>query len=124
MTLRPALAVLAALSAPACATFVSGSTQEIRLTSEPPGASVEVEPGWYSVKTPIALELQREESPLRLTFTMDGYQPYRAHIERSVNPWVLGNIAFGLLTLGIDVSSGAAVVLFPDEIHAVLVKEP
>ena len=122
--IRFAIAVLFALSASACATIISGSTQKLALTSDPPGADVLVEPGWFVVKTPIVIEVDRKDAPLRLTFTMEHYEPLQAHVEQSANPWALADIPLGVLWIALDLSSGAAFALSPDEIHAILVKEP
>jgi hypothetical protein len=122
--MRLAILVLAALSASSCATIISGSTQKLALTSDPPGADVLVEPGWYVVKTPIVLDVDRKDAPLRLTFTMEHYQPLQAQVEQSGNPWTLVNIPLGVIWIGFDLSSGAAFALSPDAIHAILVKEP
>jgi hypothetical protein len=120
-----AIVLPAALAASACATTISGETQKVELTSDPPGATVEVEPGWYEVKTPIGLVVKRKDGPLRLTFTMEGYEPYRAQVRATTNPWTLGNfalLAFVTWGIQIDDESGAEVSLSPAAIHASLVK--
>src|SRR5262245_52193195 len=99
---RIAACLLASLVASGCATIVSGSTQTLVLTSEPPGATVEIEPGWYKVTTPTELEVKRADGPFRITFRKENYQPYRVNVQALTNPWVIGSIALGLFPAIID----------------------
>jgi hypothetical protein len=110
-----------------CATIVSGPTQNIRVTSSPSGATVTAEPGGDRVTTPAKMTLQRKGAPYRLTFALQGYQPYRVIISADTNGWAYGNFIFGILLGGvvggiIDSSSGAAYTLSPDEVHANLIR--
>jgi hypothetical protein len=119
---RSTIALIVALWTTACATTISGKTQRLRLTSEPSGATVLIEPGWFEVKTPVELEVKRLDGPLRLTFTLDGYEPYRAYVEASTNPLAIVDI---LIPTGmeIDLESGADTALSPTAVHAPLAKE-
>lgn len=108
-----------------CATIISGSTQDIGVTSNPPGAVVTAEPGDHRATTPATLVLRRKDAPYRVKFEMDGYEPYEVTIRSSLNGWVWGNLIIGgLIGIVVDSSSGAAQKLSPDELNANLIKEP
>jgi len=116
-------AVVFVLSALSCASIVSGTTQEIEVTSVPPGARVTAEPGDLSVRTPDVLKLRRKEAPYRLTFSMDGYEPYSVTIASNTNGWVWGNLIIGgLIGIVVDYSTGAAEALSPKQVHANLIE--
>jgi hypothetical protein len=106
-----------------CATIISGTKQSIRVTSVPPGALVTAEPGGDRVTTPAKITLQRKGAPYRLTFTLQGYQPYHVTISADRNGWLWGNLILGGIPGGIiDSSSGAMYTLSPDEVHANLIR--
>jgi hypothetical protein len=106
-----------------CATIISGTTQDIGVTSVPPGAIVTADPGGMRVTTPAKITLHRKEAPYHLTFTLDGYQPYSVMISAETNGWIFGNLIIGgLIGILIDSSSGAMNVLSPEAIHANLVR--
>jgi hypothetical protein len=109
---------LAALALTGCATVMAGTQQEVRFVSEPPGATASV-PGIGAVQTPGSLELDRLR-PHRVTFVATGYAPVTVDLDRSVNPWVLGNAFCGILPgLLVDFLVGGAFVL-PREVRVVL----
>lgn len=107
----------------ACATIFSGTTQNIAVSSTPPGATVKVEPGGQSSTTPAKLSLRRKDAPYRLTIAMEGYEAYTVTISAGTNGWIWGNLILGgLVGIIIDSSTGAANALSPDEVHGNLVK--
>lgn len=107
----------------ACATIISGSTQDLDVSSVPPGATVTAEPGGYRVTTPAKLTLKRKDAPYRLTFALDGYEPYNVTVSSGTNGWVFGNLIIGgLIGIIVDSSSGAINKLTPGEVHANLIK--
>ena len=116
---RSSLLFSMAISITSCATLISGSMQTVKVSSNPSGATVKVEPGFYEVKTPAELSLKRKEGPYRLTIAMDGYEPVQAYLKASTNGWLWGNILFGgIIGIIIDYSTGAATALSPTEVHA------
>ena len=68
--------VVIALSLCGCATIVSGTTKKIAVYSSPVGATVTAEPGGNKTTTPGKLVLKRKDGPYKLTFSLNGYEPY------------------------------------------------
>ncbi len=105
-----------------CATIVSGTSDEVRLSSKPSGASVTVRPGALSFTTPTTVELSCSQGPYLLTFALEGYESQRAYIAAKGNPWLYGNILLGGVPgILVDWLTGAYVRLVPTEIEVELV---
>jgi hypothetical protein len=105
-----------------CATIISGSKQDIAVSSTPAGATVTAQPGDYRAITPAKLTLRRRDAPYRLTFSMDGYQPYAVTLTADTNGWLWANLILGgLIGIAVDSSTGASSTLSPDKVHANLV---
>ena len=87
MRIHPALLLLFVLPI-ACATVDRGPTQDIRLESEPPGATVVVRNCGYvapeSVVTPATIRVNRRVTECSLTFEYGDYSPRTVHLERHV----------------------------------------
>ena len=98
-----------------CATIISGSRQNVEITSEPSSAKVyinEVEVG----NTPIQKNLKRNQE-YSIILKLDGYETYETKLEKEFNAWYIGNIAFGgLIGIIIDPITGAMHKLKPEEI--------
>jgi len=107
-----------------CATIISGTRQEIRLVSRPPGASVIVEPGDYRTVTPGTVDLLRKRAPYAVTFEKPGYDPASTTIQATDNPLALVGIFLGLAPLFVDMISGAANELSPSLIEVEMVPSP
>jgi len=106
-----------------CATIVSGSTQSISMSSVPSGATVTAEPGGAKATTPGSLILKRKDGPYKVTFALDGHDPYSVMLTVGTNGWVWGNLIIGgIIGLVIDTSTGASTKLSPDEVNVNLVK--
>jgi len=106
-----------------CATIISGSTQDISVTSVPSGATVTAEPGGMKATTPGVLVLNRKAGPYKVTFTLDGHDPYSVMLTTDMNGWVWGNLILGgIIGLVVDMSTGASIKLTPEEVNANLVK--
>jgi hypothetical protein len=107
--------LLSAILLSSCATIISGSRQNVKITSEPSSAKVyinEIEIG----NTPVQKNLKRNQE-YQLILKLDGYKTYKTKLERKVNAWFIGNIAFGgLIGLIIDPITGAMHKLKPEEI--------
>lgn len=117
-----AIAVCALLSA--CASIMSGTSQSIKVDSNPPGARVFVgvkSRGGQNLASPIAVgitpaqvKLQRKDGVMFLE--KDGYETAQVSLHRTMNLWVIGDIVLGSpLSIGIDTSTGAAKSYDPDE---------
>lgn len=98
-----------------CATIISGSRQNVEITSEPTSAKVyinEIEIG----NTPVQKNLKRNQE-YQLVLKLDGYETYETKLEKKFNAWFIGNIAFGgLIGIIIDPITGAMHKLKPEEI--------
>src|SRR5262245_60518029 len=116
------LALSASLST-GCATIVSGSTQDISVSSVPAGATVTADPGGWKATTPGTLTLKRKDGPYKVTFTLEGHDPYSVWLTTDTNAWLWGNLIIGgIIGLIVDTSTGAYQKLSPEEINANLVK--
>ena len=114
-----ALAAAGLLFVAACATMMSGETQNIKISSSPPGVTVTADPGGYRAATPAEMVLPRASGGYRLKFEKEGYAPVEVSLTSSTNGWVWGNILFGgLIGLVVDFNTGAAYTLSPETVHA------
>ena len=57
-----------------CATVISGSTQKIRVTSNPPGAKVDIGEGAYTATTPAELNVRRNQNGYVIRVDKAGYK--------------------------------------------------
>ena len=100
-----------------CATIFSGSTKNVRFTSNPSSAAIfidEVEIG----KTPIELMLTRKDEH-SVEMKLDGYQTYHTRLTKTLNPWCIANVFIGgVIGLIVDASTGAMYDLSPGVINA------
>ena len=104
-----------------CASIINGSTQKVKITSQPPGASVRVDQSARGY-TPTVVELSRESSHY-VEVTRKGYEPYEVELKPSFNGMILGNAIFGgLVGVIIDSTSGASKTLHPKKVDAILRK--
>lgn len=111
-----AVALIVALTG--CATIIHGGTQDIRVSSQPPGAVVRVQ--GMATTTPGVLKLERKGT-YTLVFEKEGYKAVEVQLNKTVDGWLFGNIIFGgLIGLVIDFVSGAAYKLTPSEVNSVL----
>lgn len=98
-----------------CATIISGSRQNVEITSEPSSATVyinEIEIG----NTPIQKNLKRNQN-YQLVLKLDGYETYETRLEKKFNAWYIGNVVFGgLIGIVVDPITGAMHKLKPEEI--------
>lgn len=107
---------LVMITSSGCCSIMSGSTQEIAISSTPPGATVTADSG-TSITTPGSIVLRRN---IRHTLVAElpGYKQQQVQLEKKLNNWVWGNILIGgLIGLVIDMVSGAIDELHPKEVH-------
>jgi len=117
-----ALAILVA----GCATILSGTKQEVSVSTTPPGAEVQVKTNGgltvYSGTTPASCRLPRGREYL-VSIKMEGYKEQELYISREFNAWFIGNLLCGgVLGMVIDAVDGAMWNLDPDAIHIELVR--
>ncbi|MEA1985896.1 MAG: PEGA domain-containing protein [Candidatus Marinimicrobia bacterium] len=100
-----------------CATIVSGGKQNISINSNP-SAAVAVD--GISYTTPVVVELKRGQTHV-LTFTKEGYNPVTINLNKSFNPWFVGNIVFGGIPgIIVDFITGAVYKIEPAVVNATL----
>lgn len=111
-----------ALSFSGCASIINGSTQKVKISSQPSGAAIRID-GTGSGVTPSVAELSRKGSH-RVELTLNGFRPYEIVLEPKFNGATLGNMAVGgIIGLAIDGSTGAGNTLHPEKVEAVLIKK-
>ena len=115
-TLVLLLCSLIMLAGSGCSTIMSGSTQEIPISSTPSGAKVTADNG-TSITTPGSIVLRRK-SAHTLVAEYPGYEQKQQKLEKKLNNWVWGNILIGgIIGLAIDMVSGSVNELKPKEVH-------
>lgn len=118
------LAALFALSG--CMTMVRGTTESVRIESNPAGASVMVAKDGATYgecsATPCTVTLKRKAPPFMVTFAKDGCQSQTLMLERdhATGKGVAGNIlgAGGVVGIGVDAISGAGYSITPNPLVA------
>lgn len=126
MNVCKALALAAACLLSACATIMTSSSQQVKVDSNPQGAKVftavkSTKDGVDAIAkrsevgvTPMTVIIARKDGAIFLE--KEGYAPAEVPLERTMNPWVWGDIVLtSLLSTSIDTSTGAAKKYDPDE---------
>jgi hypothetical protein len=100
-----------------CATVMHGSTQDIGITTDPPGADLLVD-GQTHYQSPATLILSRKNAHL-VEVSKEGYEEETVRIKQTMSPAVLGDF---LLPGGyvVDAATGAQVQLVPDNVSVTL----
>lgn len=107
-----------------CATILRGSSQDVGISSVPPGASVSID---YQPqgKTPLVAKLSRQDQH-DVRIELPGYYPYEITIRRGLSTgWIIGSFigGGGILGLAIDIVSGSLYALSPEQVAATLRKQ-
>jgi hypothetical protein len=97
-----------------CALIVNGTTDSVRIESQPSGATIYVD-GVATARTPAKFYISRGRVQ-SITLRKEGFEPANVHFDRHLDA---GFIFFDLLlTLGIgipiDLATGAMVTIYPD----------
>ena len=118
-----------------CGTLMHGSTQEVAVTSNPPGAIVTNTDYTCWIKTPGVMVLDRANSTV-LTARLFGHEDAKAKVKVSLSPWLLGNAAGWDMMLNVgyvpvvpvtvvllvgDMATGSVGQLSPNTVHFELV---
>ena len=136
-----AIVVLVSSAGAGCATIVSGTTQGIRIESEPPGADVLLD-GENKGVTPIQIKVSRKQTSAVIRVEKTGYAPASVPLTRGTNGAITWDFVFGGIqlvnqgagtgqrvvsaavlsigTLAIDLMAGGAYTQKPDRIHIAL----
>jgi hypothetical protein len=105
-----------------CGTMIAGTSQIVPINSEPPGAKVSI--NGYNQTTPAVVTLSRSKEHF-VAFTKEGCEKSQVLITRElqVGRSILGNILFLIffpVALIVDVSTGGAYDLTPENVHVTL----
>jgi DNA-binding beta-propeller fold protein YncE len=122
-----------------CATIVSGPEQQVPITSDPPGATVQIRD--QTITTPGTAMLKRNQD-YTVRISKDGYYDNVAILRQRESDWILGNLLWDLPTTGLlmfltqgqgrmivfgpgsicDRATGAGYRLVPDRVELILDK--
>lgn len=108
----------------ACATVTRGTTQQVTVRSEPPGAAVKTSTGFSCASTPCTFKMPRKEG-FDVTITKEGYEDAKVTVESKMSgggaAGLAGNvIAGGIIGIGVDATSGALMDLTPNPVEVTL----
>jgi uncharacterized protein YceK len=105
-----------------CATLITGSHQKIPVSSEPGGATVQVD-GKETYATPAKIRLKRNADH-QLVFTKEGYVQETVKLAHVISGAFCGNVFLGgPVGMGLDAMSGAQFKLVPTKVHVELKKK-
>jgi hypothetical protein len=109
---RLTLLVGLALGVSGCATVLAGTTQDVYIQSEPPGADCRLDRNGSNVglvsPTPGKVNLSRSKADVIVSCTRDGYERSDELLASSFNGATVGNILLGgLVGVAVDAASGA-----------------
>jgi hypothetical protein len=101
-----------------CATIVSGPSQQVPVTSDPPGATVQIRD--QTITTPGTVTLKRNED-YSVRISKDGYYDNVAILRHRESDWILGNLLWDLPTTGLVMfltqGQGGLIVVGPGSIY-------
>lgn len=124
---RIVAAALVAVSVGACGSIARGTTERMAFLTEPPGASMTTTKGYACPATPCSLEVDRSDE-FDVTFAKPGYRPelvpVRTKVVGSGAAGMAGNVLLGgVIGIGVDAATGAALDHFPNPVSATLVPD-
>jgi hypothetical protein len=108
------LIITTLLFASGCATVIHGTTQDVLIETEPPGATVMIFPDEIEIVAPAEIELDRERA-YTARASLDGHHVGTGYLDRVFSGAINGNILLGgLIGMSVDIGNGAAFKLTPD----------
>ena len=111
------IAMLCAAASSGCATIFTGSSQQMTVSSQPPGARVFVD-GAYTGVTPMTLILKTERDHT-VTLQHEGFQDTISPVTREFNPIAALNL-FGVVCWVVDLATGALWRFPPNAIYVAM----
>lgn len=99
-----------------CSLVMSGSSQQVEFTSDPPGASFEV--AGQTATTPKTLDLPKDD--YQIVFQHPGYEDSSVELKRKLCAWFYGSIAMGVISSSVDMLTGAWKEFETAQVHVVL----
>jgi len=110
MKITQAAIVTAGLSLAGCATLVTGTSQDIAVSTPPvSGATCELSnaEGIWTVVTPAVAHVQRGHEVMEVECSRPGYEDAQATIPSHFENWTVGDAATAGLGVAVDAYSGA-----------------
>ena len=110
--LKQALLVVAVCTLSACSTIVEGTSQNVTINTDPPGATCELDRAGQVAgvvnPTPGTIEVEKSGTDLKVVCDKDGFQTAEGILSSSFEAMTLGNVILGgLVGVAIDAASGA-----------------
>ncbi len=97
-----------------CATIMEGSTQNIKVSTNPSGARCIIKNGEKTLatieETPDFVDVKKLKSDVTITCEKPGYAPMQKTLVSDFSRMTAGNLVFGLVSLpgiGVDAATGA-----------------
>lgn len=123
--MRIVFIAIAAIALGGCATVVRGTTDQVMVDSDPPGAQAVTSEGHSCPATPCTFEVNRK-AEFAVSFTKEGYQrqeiPVTTHIASAGAAGFAGNLLVGgVVGMGVDAVTGATLEHVPNPVRAVLI---
>ncbi|MFC1530574.1 PEGA domain-containing protein [Gemmatimonadota bacterium] len=119
--MKKALSLTCVLMLVGCASIMHGPKQDIPVNTNPSGVTIEVLGRTYT--SPATIELNRDDPPVTLKFTKEGYEPLEFVLTKKMDGWVWGNIIFGAIPgLIVDLATGSANQIVPETVQVTLTR--
>lgn len=111
------LSIICIFAVSGCCRIMTGTKQEIPITSNPKGATITLN-NIQSKVTPDVLSISRK-GQYNITAEFQGYKSQTIKLKRNINNWLLADLLwdFGIITWPIDFISGSAYDYSPKSIH-------
>ena len=124
---RAGLLAVALLASVRCATVAHGTTQAIRVESDPSGAVVSLNCVENSLpllgRTPITIQVQRKSKSCAIGIAKEGYVPTTVPLQRTLSGAYVGNLLVGgVVGLVADAADGAMYKQGPPVVSVTLVE--
>lgn len=124
--MKKVMCLVSVLLVGGCATIMNGPTQEITVTSDPPGAIVTPTDYKCWIKTPGIITLDRNNNTV-LTARLYGYKDAKQEISWGISPWAFGNLVvlqYPWAIVGCQFADADSIGnLSPNEVHFELIKK-
>ena len=95
-----------------CASIVHQTTQQVPVTSDPPGAAITVACGDVAndpkLVTPATVTVHRKPASCAISLAKEGFKTQEVRLDKQMSGWYLGNILIGgIIGLIVDAANGA-----------------
>lgn len=113
----------AGLSLAGCATVTRGTTSQVQMDTDPPGALARTSLN-HTCTTPCTIQVSRKDE-FAVTFSKEGFQDARMDVKTQIAgtgaAGFAGNIVLGgVIGMGVDAATGSTLEHVPNPVRAVL----